>query len=226
MILVAKIPFKERILPSYSGGEEIFNWVSHAAGGALGIAALVLLIVKAAIKSDVWSVVAASIYGATLVILYTMSTLYHALKAPTAKRVMQVMDHCTINLLIAGTYTPIALCAIRRTYPGWGWSIFGVVWGFCILACVFTAIDLNRFSKLAMICYIGMGWCIVIAAKQAIATIPLSGLLYLLAGGIAYTVGAVLYKVGKRKKWIHSVFHLFVILGSVLHFFCIYIYVI
>ena len=223
---MSRLKLKERSLPDYTRGEELFNWISHAAGAGLSAAALALLVVKAGIWSDAWSVVGAAIYGGSLVVLYTMSAVYHALRRGTAKKVMQVLDHCTIYLLIGGTYTPIALCAIRRVYPGWGWSIFGVVWGFCITACVFTAIDIHKYSKLAMACYIGMGWCIVIAAKQAIDTVPLGGLLYLLAGGIAYTVGAVLYKVGKKKRWIHSVFHLFVIAGSVLQFVCVYFYII
>lgn len=223
---MAKTSFKERMLPNYTKGEDIFNFVSHTVGAALSVIALILIVIKAAIYGDAWSVVSAAVYGASLVILYTMSSIYHALKPSTAKRVMQVMDHCTIYFLIGGTYTPIVLCAIRRTYPGWGWSVFGVVWGFCTLACVFTAIDLHKYSKLAMACYVGMGWCIIAAAKQAIDTVPLSGIIYLLAGGIAYTIGAVLYGVGKRKRWIHSVFHIFVILGSLLQFICVYKYVI
>ena len=139
---------------------------------------------------------------------------------------MQVLDHCTIYLLIAGTYTPIALCAIRPRFPAWGWSLFGLVWVIAVVAIVFTAIDLKKYAVLSMICYIGMGWCVVLAAKPVLETIPLPALLWLLAGGIAYTVGAVLYGLGKRHRYMHSVFHLFVLAGSILHFVCIFCYII
>ena len=216
----------DRSLPDYTRGEENFNFISHAAGGALGVAALVLCVVRAALYSDAWSVVASAIYGASLVLLYAVSSVYHGLRPPMAKKVMQVLDHCTIYFLIGGSYTPVALCAIRRVSPGWGWSIFGVVWGFLALACTFTAIDVERYSKLAMICYVGVGWCVVAAAKQVLASIALPGVILLVAGGVAYTIGAVLFKLGEKKRWMHSIFHLFVIAGSALHFFCFYFYVI
>ena len=216
----------DRTLPDYTRGEENFNFISHAAGGALGVAALVLCVVRSALYGDAWSVVASAIYGAALVLLYAVSSVYHGLRPPMAKKVMQVLDHCTIYFLIGGSYTPVALCAIRRVSPGWGWAIFGVVWGFLAVACTFTAIDVERYSKLAMICYVGVGWCVVAAARQVIASVAPAGIVLLLAGGVAYTVGAVLFKLGERKRWMHSIFHLFVIAGSVLHFFCIYFYVI
>lgn len=216
----------DRTLPDYTRAEENFNFISHAAGGALAVAALVLCVVRAALFKDAWSVVASSVYGASLVALYTVSSVYHGLRPPTAKKVMQVLDHCTIYFLIGGSYTPVALCAIRRVSPGWGWAIFGVVWGFCALACVFTAIDIERYSRPAMICYVGMGWCVVIAAKQVFSSVAPAGIALLLAGGVAYTVGAVLFKLGDRMRWMHSIFHLFVIAGSALHFFCFYFYVI
>ena len=138
---------------------------------------------------------------------------------------MQVLDHCTIYFLIAGTYTPILLTAIRLVSPGWAWTIFGIVWGFAALATVFTAIDLKKYATFSMICYIGMGWCIVMAAKVTVEALALPGLLLLLAGGIAYTVGAVLYGLGKKHRYMHAVFHLFVLAGSVLQFLCIFLYV-
>ena len=216
----------DRSLPDYTRAEENFNFISHAAGGALAVAALVLCVVRAAMYGDAWSVVASAIYGASLVALYAVSSVYHGLRPPMAKKVMQVLDHCTIYFLIGGSYTPVALCAIRRVSPGWGWAIFGVVWGFCAIACVFTAIDIEKYARLAMICYIGMGWCVVVAVKPVLASIDKVGIVYLVAGGIAYTVGAALYKLGATKRWMHSLFHLFVIAGSALHFFCFYFYVI
>lgn len=156
-----------------------------------------------------------------MITLYTMSSVYHGLRSPMAKKVLQVLDHCTIYFLISGTYTPILLCCIRPEHPAWAWGLFGIVWGLAAMATVFTAIDLKKYSKLSMICYIGMGWCIVLAAKVAIETIPTAGLLWLLAGGIAYTVGAVLYGLGKKHRYMHSIFHLFVVAGSILQFICI-----
>lgn len=217
---------KNRKLPDYTRGEEIFNMVSHIVGGAFGIVALVLCLVSSILKGDPWSIVGSAVYGVSMVLLYTMSSVYHGLLPEMAKKVMQVLDHCTIYLLIAGTYTPIALCAIRPRFPAWGWSLFGLVWVIAVVAIVFTAIDLKKYAVLSMICYIGMGWCVVLAAKPVLETIPLPALLWLLAGGIAYTVGAVLYGLGKRHRYMHSVFHLFVLAGSILHFVCIFCYII
>ena len=217
----------DRILPDYTKGEEIFNMVSHIVGGALGIAALVLCVVKSAMKGDAWGVVSSSIYGASLIILYTMSSVYHGLHKNMGKKVMQVIDHCTIYFLIGGTYTPIVLAGIRKSHPGWAWTIFGIVWGLSIAASVFTAIDHNKYQKLSMICYIAIGWCIVIAARPTVEAIGWTAIFWILGGGIAYTIGAVLYSLGKKRgrRYMHSVFHLFVLLGSVLQFVAIYFYV-
>ena len=213
-------------LPNYTKGEEIFNMVSHIVGGGIGVVALVLCVVFAALHRNVWGVVGCSIYGASLVALYTMSSVYHGLHIGTAKRVMRILDHCTIYFLIGGTYTPILFCAIRPVSPAWAWTIFGIVWGLAAMATTLTAIDMKKYSALSMVCYIGMGWSILLAAKTAIEAIPLPGLILLLAGGISYTVGAIFYGIGKKHKYIHSVFHLFVVLGSVLQFLCIFLYVI
>ncbi len=217
---------RDRVMPDYTKGEEIFNMVSHIVGGALGIVALVLCVVKSALFGDAYDVVGSAIYGAAMVMLYTVSSVYHGLHVNMGKRVMQVIDHCTIYLLIAGTYTPILLSAIREHAPVTAWVLFGVEWGFAALAATFTAIDLKKYSKFSMLCYIGMGWGIVFAAKDAIASIDTWGLIFLLLGGIAYTVGAVLYEVGKKHRYMHSVFHLFVVLGSLLQFFTIIFWVI
>lgn len=215
----------DRKLPDYTRGEELFNMISHIVGGGIGVLALVICVLISAFKGDAYGVVGSAVYGSSLIALYTTSSVYHGLKAGTAKKVMQVLDHCVIYYLIAGTYTPITLCAIRPVQPVWGWSLFGVVWGMAALATVFTAIDLKKYAVFSMVAYIGMGWCVVAAAKVVISSIAPAGLIYLLAGGVAYTIGAVLYGMGKKKRYMHSVFHLFVLLGSVLHLICVAFYV-
>ncbi|MBQ9915045.1 MAG: hemolysin III family protein [Clostridia bacterium] len=215
----------DRALPDYTKAEEIMNMVTHIVGGGFGVIALSLCVIVAALHGNVWGIVGGAIYGASMIALYTMSSVYHGLREGTAKKVMQVLDHCTIYFLIAGTYTPILLCSIRAVSPGWAWTLFGIVWGLAAMATVFTAIDLKKYNVLSMICYIGMGWCIVIAAETAIKAIPIPGLLWLLFGGISYTVGAVLYGLGKKIRYMHSTFHLFVLLGSILQFICIIFYV-
>ncbi len=217
---------KDRDLPDYTRGEEIFNMVSHIVGGALAIAALVLCVIFSAIKGDAWSVVASSIYGATMVVLFAMSSIYHGLKSETAKKVFQIIDHCTIYFVIAGTYTPITLAGLRENHPAIAFVIFGIVWTCCLGAATFTAIDLERYKKMAMICYLGMGWCIIFFIKPTFEVLGTGGMVYLVTGGIAYTLGAILYGIGKKKRYFHSLFHLFVIAGSVLHFFMILFYVI
>lgn len=216
----------DRILPQYTKGEEIFNMSSHIIGGGLGIVALVLCVITSVMHSDVWAVVSSAIYGSSLILLYTASSVYHGLRPSMAKKVMQVVDHCTIYFLIAGTYTPILLCSIRVVSPVFAWVLFGIVWGVSAIAAVFTAIDLKKYSKFSMACYIGLGWCIVIAAKTTYEAVHPMGILLLLLGGIAYTVGAIIYGLGKSHRYMHSVFHLFVVAGSLLQFFCVLFYVI
>jgi hemolysin III len=222
----AKLPLRHRPLPAYTRGEERFHMISHAVGAGLGVAALVLTVVFSALRGNPWSVVSSAIYGATMILLYTVSSVYHGLRPNTGKRVMQILDHCTIYLLIAGTYTPVALGAIRVSSVAWCWILLGVVWGLAALGATLTAIDMKRFEKLSMILYLGMGWCIVMAAKPALAAVPLAGLGWILAGGVAYTLGAVLYGLGKRRRYMHAAFHVFVVAGSILQFFGIFFYVI
>jgi len=216
---------RDRLLPNYTRGEEIANMVTHIVGGALGIVVLLSCLFISIMKKDPWGIVSGAIYGGSMLCLYAVSSVYHGLTAVGGKKVMQIIDHCTIYFLIAGTYTPILFCAIRPQFPVWAWLIFGLVWGCAAMAAVFTAIDLKKYAVLSMVCYIGMGWCIVLAVKPALLSIPAPGLLWLLAGGIAYTVGAVLYGVGKRKKYMHTVFHIFVLLGSILQFISVAGYV-
>ncbi len=213
----------DRQLPDYTKGEEIFNMVSHISGGALGIAVLVLCVITSALHRDAYGVVGSAIYGASMVILYTVSSIYHGLKPNMGKKVMQVIDHCTIYLLIAGTYTPILFTAIRRESAVTAWILFGVEWGFAVLAGTLTAIDLKKYSKFSMLCYIGMGWGIVFAAKTLYYAVPIQGILLLVLGGVSYTVGAVIYGLCKQ-RYMHSIFHLFVVLGSLLQFLSILLY--
>ena len=215
----------DRILPDYTNGEELMNMISHIVGGALGVVALVLCVTFSAIRHNPWGVVGSAIYGASLILLYTSSSVYHGLRPGMGKKVMQVIDHCTIYFLIGGTYTPILFCSIRPVSPVWAWVLFGIVWGLAAMAITFTAIDLKKYSVLSMICYIGMGWSVVIAAKTAIEAMTVPGSLWCLAGGILYTVGAVLYGLGKKRRYMHSIFHLFVVGGSIAQFICIFFYV-
>ena len=216
----------DRVLPDYSRGEELMNTVTHIVGGALGVAALTLCVVFAALRHNVYGVVGSAIYGTSLIALYTVSSVYHGLKPGMGKKVMQIVDHCTIYFLIAGTYTVIVLSAIRPRYPVLGWGLFAFEWAMAALATTLTAIDLKKYNVISMICYIGLGWAIIPFARQALEVLTLPGFLFLLLGGIAYTIGAVLYGIGSRKKWMHSVFHIFVVLGSVLQFFAVLLYAI
>lgn len=203
----------------YTLGEEIFNSVSHGIGALLSIAGTVLVIVFAAINRGAMEVVAASIFGASLIILYTMSTLYHAITNPTAKLVFQILDHNTIFLLIAGTYTPYTLCCIK---PMWlGWTIFGCIWGAAVLGIVFSSINLEKFRKISTLCYILMGWGIIFAIKPLKEGIPLPSLVMLIVGGVLYSLGCIFYAI-KKIKYFHSVWHLFVVGGSILHWFSVF----
>lgn len=214
---------KHRIsIPKYTLGEELLNSITHGIGAALGIAALVLCIVKSCTPLDGYKLASSIVFGLTFTLLYLMSCLYHALKVNRAKRVFRVIDHCTIFLLIAGTYTPYTLITLRGLT---GWLLFGVVWGVGVLGIVLNAVSLKRFAKLSVFCYIALGWVVLFASGQLIAALDHTGLMLLLAGGIAYTLGAVLYAIGSKKRYFHSVFHFFCLFGTILHFLSIYFYV-
>ncbi|MBN2105469.1 hemolysin III family protein [bacterium] len=206
---------------SFTIGEEISHSISHGIGAALGIAALVILVALAAGQRDAWRVVSFSIYGGSLILLYLASTLYHGIQHRTAKYVFEVLDHDAIYLLIAGTYTPFLLVTMRGP---WGWSLFGVIWILAITGIVFKSIFMHRMEKVSLAIYILMGWLIIIAAKPMMAHMPKAGFVWLLGGGLCYTIGAVFY-VWRRLKFSHFIWHLFVLVGSILHFFCILLYV-
>ena len=211
-----RTPIDQRELPDYTHGEEVMNMVTHIVGGGIGVGVLIAGIVLSACKRDAWGIVSAVIYGLTMIWLYTMSSVYHGLRPSRAKKVMQVLDHCTIYALIAGTYTPILLVGIRPLYPVLAWVCFGIEWGLLALATTLTAIDLKKYTVLSMVCYIGMGWMIILALPQTVDAMTRAGFYWLLSGGIAYTVGAILYGIGSKHRYFHSVFHLFVLLGSIL----------
>ncbi len=216
-----------REIPEYTKGEEIFNMVSHIVGGAVGITAAVLCIIVSAFHNNAYAVVSSAIFGASMIFLYIMSSIYHGLnKRLNAKWVFRIMDHCTIFVLIAGTYTPIALCTIREANTVLGWVIFGIVWGMAALGIVLNAVNMQKFKIFSMICYLAMGWCVIGTWKTTTASLGSSGTIFLLAGGIAYTIGAVFYAFGKKHKYIHSVFHIFCVAGSILHTICILLYVV
>ena len=212
----------DRALPGYSHGEELWNVASHSAGAALGVVALVWCLILA--NSPV-EIITAIVYSMTMILLYTTSSIYHGLTRPMAKRVFQVIDHCTIYLFIAGTYTIVMLCSVRPENAAMAWAIFAIEWVLGAVAVTLTAIDIKRYERFSLACYIVMGWAGLIAVKPAVRALGVAGSVLLLAGGISYTIGSILYVIGKKKQYIHSVFHVFILLGSLLHFFCIVFFV-
>ncbi len=201
-------------------GEEIANAVSHGVGSLLSIAAAVVLIVRAAFLSDAMGVVGACIFGASLILLYTFSSIYHSLTNFKAKYVFQIFDHCSIFILILGTYTPICFTVLRGVQ---GWVLFGIN-AFCtVVGIVFNSINLKKWSKLSLLLYVIMGWSVLVSCKTVLKITPPGGLALLVTGGVLYTVGIVFYKM-KKVKYMHFVWHLFVLAGSILHYFYVLFY--
>ena len=209
-------------IKQYSIGEEIANSITHGIGIVLAIAALGILTAFAGAYGDVRHVVSVSIYGTTLVLLYTASTLYHSIQNPHAKGILQVLDHSAIYLLIAGTYTPFTLVSLRGP---WGWWLFGVIWGFAVLGVVFQLSLLRRWRAVSLCLYIGMGWVVVVAIKPLIVSVATGGIVFLVLGGLAYTAG-ILFYCWEKLKYHHAIWHLFVLTGSILHFFAVLFYVV
>jgi hemolysin III len=214
----------DRTLPAYSRGEEIFNMISHIVGASLGVVALFACIILSAWRHNITGIVSSTVYGLSMITLYTMSSLYHGLKSERAKKIFQVLDHCAIYLLIAGSYTPIALNALRRVDSSLGWIVFGLQWALAIFAITLTAIDLKKYQIFSMIFYLIMGWGVLLISPATIRALTVPGFALLLAGGVAYTIGAILYGIGKKKRYMHNVFHVFVLIGSFFHFFAILLY--
>ena len=208
-------------LPHYTLGEEIFNSVSHGVGVALACVGFGILIVLSALYGDAWAVSSSIVYSFSLFALYLASTLYHACPNRRVKGVLQVLDHCSIFLLIAGTYTPYTLITLRGAL---GWSLFAVVWGAAIVGVVLNAIDVQKYSRISMVCYVAMGWVVVLAIRLLMASLAWNGLVLLALGGVFYTVGIVFYVI--RRSYMHSIWHLFVLAGSVCHYLSILLYVI
>lgn len=218
-----RIKLQNRRLPEYSLAEELVNAISHGLGAILGI--VVLLLCTRKVGADPFALVGCVIYGVCMTMLYSISALYHSLRPGMTKKVFQILDHCTIYILIAGTYTPILLTAFVRQVPWLGWGLLAVQWGVSALAITLTAIDLHRFRFFSYASYIILGWVIIFFLPATIRLIGMQGLLWLLAGGISYTVGAVLYAIGAKRPWFHSAFHVFVIAGSFLQFIAIYLHI-
>jgi hemolysin III len=202
-------------------GEEIANSVTHGIGAGLAAAGLSVLVTLAALQGDPWRVVSFSIYGATLVLLYLASTLYHGFRGPRVKRVFQTLDHSAIFLLIAGTYTPFSLVTLRGP---WGWTLFGLIWGLAVTGIVLQAVAPDRYRIAQVLLYVVMGWLALIAIKPLIESLPAGGMAWLVAGGLSYTLGVGFY-AWKRLPFGHAVWHLFVLGGSVCHFFCMILHV-
>lgn len=222
---MTRTKLSDRHLPDYTRGEELANMISHIVGGVLGVIVLLICLFLSIQQRSAWAIVGSAIYGVSFIQLYTISSVYHGLRPGTAKKVLQIIDHCSIYIFIAGTYTPIMLCALRPVHPGWAWSLLGVVWGIAALAITLNAIDLKKFAVFSMICYIGMGWCVIAGIKPVIEVVPAAGLWLLVAGGVVYTLGAIAYGLGKKKRYMHSLFHICCLIGSMLQALCIIFYV-
>ena len=204
----------------YSPKEEIINAFTHAFGALFAIYAIVMLVYTS--KTPIQCATTA-IYGAMLFILFEASTCYHAMTNETAKKVFRKIDHSAIYLLIAGTYTPYALVALPKAL---GWTIFGIEWGCAILGIVLNSIDLKKYKVFSMILYLVMGWMIVFSFKPLMAAVDIGCIYISLAAGVIYTIGAIFYGIGKKKKYMHSIFHFFVLAASILFFFAIFLYII
>ena len=209
---------KKISIPAYSLGEELVNAVTHGLGALLSAAALVLMLARA---RSVLAVTVTAIFGASMILLYTMSCVYHALPKGNGKKVLRVLDHCNVFLLVFGTYIPVALLGVSGVR---GWVLFGLVAFFTLLGIVFTAVDLERFQLAAVLCQLLSGWSILLGISELRAAAGISGLLWMIAGGVMYTVGAALYGIGRHRKYYHSVFHVFCLLGTFCHFWAIYRY--
>lgn len=180
----------------------------------------------ASIHNNVYGIISGAIFGITMIILYTMSSIYHGLSPKLkGKKVFQILDHCSIFLLIAGSYTPFTLCTLREDNLVTGWLIFGIIWTFAIIGIILNSIDLKKYKKFSMICYLAMGWCIIVKMPILPKLLGIPGCVLLVSGGVVYTVGAVLYGIGKKHKYMHSIFHLCIFIASLLHFLCILLYV-
>ncbi|QYZ65496.1 MAG: hemolysin III [Gammaproteobacteria bacterium (ex Lamellibrachia satsuma)] len=212
----------ETLTARYSLGEEIAHAVTHGVGIPLSIAGLVILVTFSSLYGDAWHIISSTVYGVTLILCYTASTLYHGIPLPRAKQLLRQLDHASIFLLIAGTYTPFTLVNLRGP---WGWTLFGLVWGIALAGMALELIARKRYKRLSISLYLGLGWLVVIAIQPMLESVGTGGLLLLLAGGLCYSLGVIFY-VWKRLAYHHAVWHLFVLGGSIFHFFSILFYVV
>ncbi|MDD8049609.1 MAG: hemolysin III family protein [Thomasclavelia sp.] len=223
---MARTKLDDRKLPDYTRGEEIFNMVTHIVGGAMGIVALVLCIIVSVKHNNGYGLFSSIIYGVSMILLYTMSSIYHGLSPKLkAKKVFQIFDHCSIFILIAGTYTPILLCSVLPVDPMWAWILFALVWIVTILGITLNAIDIESHAVFSMICYLALGWCIILKFNLVVSTLGTTGLWLLVIGGVAYTIGTIFYGLEKKYRYMHSIWHIWILIGSLLHFLCIILYV-
>lgn len=217
-----RTPLRERPFPDYTHREEMMNMLSHAVGVVCAIVMMVIAV--RASSGDPLKVACSIIYVATVLAAMLFSSIYHGLPKGVSKQVFRVIDHCDIFFTIAGTYTPITLIGIVPINPAMGWTIFAIEWGLAIIGATLNAIDLKRYSKFSMACYLGMGWCVIISLRDTILAMTLEGFLWIIGGGVAFTIGAVLYLIGKKKRYRHFIFHVFVLIGIVTQFIGVWLY--
>ncbi len=218
-----RTPIAERTLPDFTRTEEVLNMATHILGAVFGVVALVLCVVFAALHHNPAGVISGAIYGASMIMCYTVSSVYHGIDPKTKKRtrgkkVMRVLDHCDIYFLIAGSYTPMALTALRVAHPVVAWVSLGIVWGVCIFGCVFTAIDFHKYSVLSFTSYFLAGWSVLAAMPAIYGTFGMEFIVLVLTGGVVYTLGMVFFALQQKYRYCHSVFHLFILGGSALQF--------
>ena len=206
-------------IPKYTLAEELINSISHGIGALLSIPALILMIIKADTGKEIFL---CTIFGTSMILLYTMSCIYHALARNNGKKVLRVLDHCNVYLLVWGTYIPVTLLAVRGTL---GWVLFGIVSLISVVGITFSAINVDKFSVLEVVCHLINGWSIVFGIKSIIANVGTKGLLFMIIGGVLYSLGSILYGVGSKVKYMHSIFHFFCLFGTLFHFLAIYLYV-
>ena len=220
----ARTPLKDRPFPNYSRKEEFWNSASHAVGVLCAIGMMILAVTAPKCQSSTLALSCGIVYVGCLFITFLFSSIYHGLPKGMPKQVMRVIDHCDIFFTIAGTYTPIMLIGVLPINPTMAWSIFIVEWVFAVIGVVLNAIDLKKYATFSMICYLAMGWCVIISLRDTVLAMTWPGFAYILGGGIAYTIGAVLYLIGKKKPYRHFVFHIFVLLAAIIQFAGIYWY--
>ena len=215
---------KNITIPDYTKNEELWNALTHFLGALFGVIALVMNLL-ATHQKDTVTLLTGVFYALAIIVMYTVSGVYHILPICDTKRLWRIIDHCTIYLLIIGTYTPIVLVGVRALSPFWGWLIFGLEVGIGLFAILLNILDLKRYSAISMCCYILMGWAIAIHLRLGIEALTLRGFALVLAGGIVYTIGAILYGVGKKRRYFHTIFHVFSVIATVLQYLGVFLYV-